>query len=143
MEDQVTSSRAQAEQPGAKTISATPQEESRVAATGTSPDTGPEHRQAYGTAKTENLRDSGLWRVLLPGFIIICCLIVIAVPMVILIALLYGAITSTGSADVVATHHQLIWLWVVMIILSLGLAALVIRYYIATFFSEAGSYSRA
>ncbi|HET9920685.1 MAG TPA: hypothetical protein VFQ30_12630, partial [Ktedonobacteraceae bacterium] len=27
-----------------------------------------EHRQAYGTAKTENLRDSGLWRVLLPAF---------------------------------------------------------------------------
>ncbi|HEY4383706.1 MAG TPA: hypothetical protein VGN34_04400 [Ktedonobacteraceae bacterium] len=142
MEDQVTSSKALAEQPGVKTTSATPQEESRAAATATSPDTGPEHRQAYGTAKTENLRDSGLWRVLLPGFIIICCLVVIAVPLVILIALLYGAITSTGSADVVAIHHQLIWLWVIMIILSLGLAALIIRYYITAFFSESG-YSKA
>ncbi len=29
-------------------------------------------RQAYGTAKTENLRDSGLWRILVPGFVTSC-----------------------------------------------------------------------
>ena len=28
-----------------------------------------EHRQAYGTSKTENLRDSGLWRIILPAFL--------------------------------------------------------------------------
>ena len=37
----------------------------------TSPDVAAEKpaseaRQAYGTAKTENLRDSGLWRIVLP-----------------------------------------------------------------------------
>ena len=33
-----------------------------------------EHRQSYGTAKTENLRDSGLWRTLLPAAIVVFCL---------------------------------------------------------------------
>ena len=137
MKDQVTSSKALAEQPDA-TIT-TPQGESR--ATTSANET--EHRQAYGTAKTENLRDSGLWRVLLPGFIVICCLIVLAVPLVILAYLLYGAITDTGTAAEVAIHHQLIWVWVVMIILSLGLAAVAIRYYITTFFSNSDSYGKA
>src|SRR5690242_10540832 len=43
-----------------------------------------EHRQAYGTAKTENLRDSGLWRVLLPAFVVLCCLALLAIPLIIL-----------------------------------------------------------
>src|ERR1051326_769130 len=32
--------------------------------------TATEHRQVYGTAKTENLRDSGAWRIILPTFVI-------------------------------------------------------------------------
>ena len=33
-----------------------------------------EHRQVYGTAKTENLRDSGLWRLILPAAVVVFCI---------------------------------------------------------------------
>ncbi len=46
-----------------------------------------EHRQAYGTAKTENLRDSGLWRIILPAFVALLCIALLAVPLIILIPL--------------------------------------------------------
>src|SRR6266581_2249950 len=69
-----------------------------------------EHRQSYGTAKTENLRDSGLWRILLPGFILLCCFIVLAVP---------------------------------LIILELGVAAVIIRYFFKTFLSSTAGYSKS
>ncbi len=145
MEDQVTSSKAAAEEPKAEKIPATSVEESRTiaAATPSAELAGTEHRQAYGTAKTENLRDSGLWRILLPGFILVCCLIVLAVPLIILIDLLYGAITSTGTADVVAIHHQLIWVWIVMMVLELGIAAVIIRYFFKTFLSPTAGYGKS
>jgi phage shock protein PspC (stress-responsive transcriptional regulator) len=145
MEDQVSHSQVQAEQPGTEAAVVAPAEKSRTVA-GLAPSSevaGTEHRQAYGTAKTENLRDSGLWRILLPAFIVACCLVVLAVPLIILGALLYGAITSSGTADVVAIHHQLIWLWIVMILLSLGIGAVIIRYFIKTFFMQSDNYRKA
>jgi hypothetical protein len=144
MEDQVTSSKASAEQPSTTIIADTLEENRTAAAITPSADVAAtEHRQAYGTAKTENLRDSGLWRILLPGFILVACLAILAVPLIILVDLLYGALTSTGSADVVTIHHQLAWLWVVMIILSLGLVTIIIRYFINTFFSQSNNYRKA
>ena len=71
-----------------------------------------EPRQAYGTAKTENLRDSGAWRVLLPGFVVLCCLALLAVPLLILIPLLSDSINAT------APTHGLIWLWISMIVIE-------------------------
>src|SRR5260221_12407965 len=44
-----------------------------------------EHRQAYGTAKTENLRDTGLWRFLLPAFVILDLGTRLVVPLLILL----------------------------------------------------------
>jgi len=65
MEEKTSGSNVAAEQPASKTPTTTaPSAETA----------GTEHRQAYGTAKTENLRDNGLWRIILPALIIIFCL---------------------------------------------------------------------
>jgi len=73
-----------------------------------------EHRQAYGTAKTENLRDSGLWRILLPGFVLLCCLAVLAIPVIILVLLFYNS-------------PSFVWAWVTMLVIELAIAAVIIR----------------
>src|SRR5690242_17135419 len=67
--------------------------------------TATEHRQVYGTAKTENLRDSGAWRIILPIFVILLCLALLAVPLIILIPLF------VNSLNVTAQTHGLVWLW--------------------------------
>lgn len=73
-----------------------------------------EHRQAYGTAKTENLRDSGLWRILLPGFVLLCCLAVLAIPIIILALLLRNS-------------PSFVWVWVTMLVIEVAIAAIIIR----------------
>ncbi len=93
-----------------------------------------EHRQAYGTAKTENLRDSGLWRIILPAFVALLCIALLAVPLIILITLF------VRSLDVTAPTHNLWWLWIVMIILELGVAAVIARGLIKIFMTQAGNY---
>lgn len=94
-----------------------------------------EERKAYGTAKTENLRDSGLWRLLLPGFVFACCLALLAIPLIILIELL---ITSLTSPDL--SHVSLTWLWIVMIIIELIIIAVIVRGLLKIFITEAGNY---
>jgi uncharacterized membrane protein YcjF (UPF0283 family) len=86
-----------------------------------------EHREAYGTAKTENLRDSGWWRILLPGFVVLCCLAVLAIPLIILALLLRNS-------------PAFIWTWVVMLIIEVGVAAILIRGFIRIFMTQAGNY---
>lgn len=108
------------------TTTATIPESTEVAAT--------EHREVYGTAKTENLRDSGLWRVILPAFVILLCLALLAVPLIILISLL------STSLNVTAPTHSLTWLWIVMIILEVGVAAVIIRGLVKIFMTQAGNY---
>ena len=100
-----------------------------------------EHRQAYGTAKTENLRDSGLYRILLPAFVLICCILVLVFPLLILIPLLTGAVTNMAP-DVATAHQLLIWVWVVMITLELIIAGVIIRYFYRTFINEERNYQR-
>src|SRR5690242_21078138 len=78
-----------------------------------SPADGTEHRQAYGTAKTENLRDSGAWRFVLPAFVVLLCLALLAIPLLILGPLLYGSLAPQQ-------HVQLTWVWIVMILLEVG-----------------------
>src|SRR5258708_28271547 len=53
-----------------------------------------EHRQAYGTAKTENLRDTGLWRFLLPAFVILGCVALLAVPLLFLVPLVINSLDA-------------------------------------------------
>ena len=93
-----------------------------------------EHRQAYGTAKTENLRDSGLWRYLLPAFVIACCVALLAVPLLILIPLLVNSLNASSHT------YGLLWLWITMIVLEVGVAALVILGLTKIFLTQAGNY---
>src|SRR6266853_1972254 len=79
-----------------------------------------EQRKAYGTAKTENLRDSELWRYLLPAAVILGCFALLAIPLIILIPLL------VNSLDPAAYTHGLVWLWIVMILIEIGAAAIII-----------------
>ncbi len=90
-----------------------------------------ERRQAYGTAKTENLQDSGLWRIFLPGFVILCCLGMLAIPLIILIPLLSNSLSNNIS---------LLWLWIILIILDVSIAAIAIRGLLKIFMTSAGSY---
>ena len=93
-----------------------------------------EHRTAYGTAKTENLRDSGMWRYILPAFVILLCLAILAVPLLILIPLF------VKSLDVTSHTHSLTWLWLTMIVLEVGIAALIIYGLLKIFLTQAGNY---
>ena len=93
-----------------------------------------EHRTAYGTAKTENLRDSGIWRYILPAFVILLCLAILAVPLLILIPLF------VNSLDVTSHTHNLTWLWLTMIVLEVGIAALIIYGLLKIFLTQAGNY---
>src|SRR5437588_673089 len=97
-----------------------------------------EERKAYGTAKTENLRDSGLWRILLPAFVAACCLAVLAIPLIILITLFIQSLNPKAEANVAGTPIS--WLWIVMIVLILGIAAVIIRGLIKIFMTQAGNY---
>jgi hypothetical protein len=93
-----------------------------------------EHRQAYGTAKTENLRDSGVWRILLPACVALGCLLLLAIPLIILIPLF------VNSLDAKAATHGLTWAWVVMIVIEVGVAAIIIRGLLKIFMTQAGNY---
>ena len=86
-----------------------------------------EHREAYGTAKTENLRDSGWWRILLPAFVVLCCLAVLAIPLIILALLLRNSPAFT-------------WTWIVMLIIEIGVAAVLVIGFYRIFMTQAGNY---
>lgn len=95
---------------------------------------GIEHRTAYGTAQTESLRDSGLWRVILPLFVGLLCLALLAVPLMILIPLL------ANSIDPNSFTHLLLWLWITMIVIEIAVAAVLIRGLVKIFMTQAGNY---
>jgi hypothetical protein len=97
-----------------------------------------EHRQAYGTAKTENLSDSGWWRVLLPLVVLGGSLALLAIPLIFLVPLLFKSFEPRYAANV--QHTPLTWLWIVMILLVVGLSLVIIRGLIKIFFTQAGNY---
>ena len=97
-----------------------------------------EHRQAYGTAKTENLSDSGWWRVLLPLVVLGGSLALLAIPLIFLVPLLIKSFDPLYAANV--QHTPLTWLWIVMILLIVGLSLVIIRGLIKIFFTQAGNY---
>lgn len=124
MDDKTTTEQSTMASPAEKSVPASPE----IVAT--------EHRQAYGTAKTENLRDSGVWRYILPGFVILLCLAILAVPLLILVPLF------VNSLDVTAHTHNLTWLWITMIVLEVGVAAIIIYGLLKIFLTQAGNYQR-
>jgi hypothetical protein len=97
-----------------------------------------ESRQAYGTAKTENLRDSGLWRIALPVFVILCCVALLAIPLIILIPLFSNSLMAGAVSN--KEHISLTWLWIVLIILDVSIAAIAIRGLLKIFMTQAGNY---
>ncbi len=131
MNEQTSSSNVAAEQPASQQASSSaPSVDTTVV----------EHRQAYGTAKTENLRDSGLWRILLPALVIICCIALVAVPLLILIPLLGNSINATSSGN--ASEAQLLWVWITMIVLDVAIAGFIIWGLCKVFLTQAGNYQR-
>lgn len=97
-----------------------------------------EHREAYGTAKTENLRDAGWWRILLPLVVIGGCLALLAIPLIFLVPLLIKSFDPANPANQQGT--PLAWLWIVMILLILGVDTVIIRGFGKIFFTQAGNY---
>lgn len=95
---------------------------------------GTEHRQVYGTAKTENLRDSGTWRWLLPGFVMLCCLAIFVAPLIIVIPLFINSLSASSAT------HNLIWLWITMFIIEVAIALFIIRGLLKIFLTQAGNY---
>lgn len=132
MEEKPSSSNVAAEQPAM--VQQTP-------AVRTPERVGVEHRQAYGTAKTENLRDNGLWRLLIPAVIILFCLTLLAVPLFILIPLLSNAITAMAQGGD-PTEAQLLWVWITMIVLEIAVATVIIWGLCKIFLTQAGNYQR-
>jgi hypothetical protein len=100
---------------------------------------GTEHRQAYGTAKTEDLRDSGLWRTLLPAAIVVFCLALLAIPLIILIWLLSNSIMALAANN--QGEGQLMWVWLTMIVLVIVTTGIVIKGLYKTFMTQAGNYN--
>jgi hypothetical protein len=98
-----------------------------------------EHREAYGTAKTENLRDNGLWRIILPAFVVVCCLILLSFPLIILTPLFFNSLNSNAAANIAGT--PLTWIWITMVIIEAIFIAVVIRGLIKIFMTNSGSYS--
>ena len=98
-----------------------------------------EHREAYGTAKTENLRDNGLWRIILPAFVVACCLILLSFPLIILTPLFFNSLNSTAAANV--AHTPLTWIWITMVIIEAVIIAIVIRGLIKIFIISSGGYA--
>ncbi len=99
-----------------------------------------EGRKVYGTAKTENLRDSGLWRFILPAFVAVLCLGLLAVPLIILIPLLSTSLDASAAAN--KENISLTWLWITMIVIEVGLAVVVIWGLLRIFMTQAGNYHR-
>jgi hypothetical protein len=97
-----------------------------------------EQRQAYGTAKTEDLHDNGLWRIILPGFVLGCCLVLLAFPLIILTPLFLHSLDSTAAANL--ANIPLTWIWITMVIIEVGIIAIVVRGLIKIFMTPSGNY---
>jgi hypothetical protein len=97
-----------------------------------------EHRQAYGTAKTEDLRDNGLWRIILPGFVLVCCLVLLAFPLIILTPLFLHSLDSNAASNL--AHIPLTWIWITMVLIEVGIIVIAVRGLIKIFMTPAGNY---
>jgi len=98
-----------------------------------------EQRQVYGTAKTENLRDSGLWRIILPTLVGLFCLTLFIVPLLILIPLLINSIMGIINHN--QQEAQLLWIWITMIVIEVAIWAMITYGLLKTFMTQAGNYT--
>lgn len=127
---------------GGESLEAAIQAAERVGGAQATPDAkAQEHRKAYGTAKTENLRDSGAWRILLPTFVVLCCLAILAIPLIILAPLLYSSLNPNAASNSVA-HVPLVWVWIVMTVIEVGLAVVIGYGLLKIFVTQAGNYRK-
>ncbi len=99
-----------------------------------------EGRKVYGTAKTENLRDSGLWRILLPATIVAFCLVLIAFPLIILTPLFLHSLDPAAASNVLG--KPLTWVWIVMALVEAGVIVVVVRGLLKIFMTQAGNYHK-
>jgi hypothetical protein len=97
-----------------------------------------EGRKAYGTAKTENIRDSGLWRIILPAFVVAFCLILVAFPLIILTPLFIKSLDPAAASNVLG--KSLTWVWIVMALIEAGIIFVIVRGLIKIFMTQAGNY---
>jgi len=97
-----------------------------------------EQRQAYGTAKTEDLHDNGLWRIILPAFVLVFCLILLSFPLIILTPLFLHSLDSTSASN--QANIPLTWIWITMVIIEIGIIAIVVRGLIKIFMTPSGNY---
>lgn len=100
--------------------------------------TAQEHRQAYGTAKTENLRTSDVWRILLPTFVVLSALALFVIPLLILIPLLTNSLAAIRGGD--PNEAQLLWVWITMIVFEISVCGIIARWIFRVFFSHTRSY---
>ena len=112
----------------------------QLASTGSIDTVETTHRQAYGSAKTENLRDSGLWRILVPGFVLVFCVIMLAFPLIILTPLFLHSLDPLAAAN--RLNKSETWIWIVMFLVEFGIIAVVIRGLMKSFLTQAGNYRR-
>jgi hypothetical protein len=98
-----------------------------------------EHRQVYGTAKTENLRDSGLWRIILPTVVGLFCLTLFVVPLLILVPLLTNSIMGIIHHD--QQEGQLLWIWITMIVIEIAIWAVIAYGLLKALTTQAGNYA--
>lgn len=97
-----------------------------------------EGRKAYGTAKTENLRDSGLWRILLPAVVVAFCLVLIAFPLIILTPLFLNSLDPAASSNVLG--RPLTWVWIVMAVVEASIIVVTVRGLVKIFMTQVGNY---
>lgn len=97
-----------------------------------------EGRKAYGTAKTENLRDSGLWRIILPALVGAFCLALVAFPLIILTPLFLKSLDPAAASNVLG--KPLTWVWIVMAVIEAGIIVVIVRGLIKIFMTQAGNY---
>jgi hypothetical protein len=114
--------------------------EERPVPTVASETTGTVHRQAYGSAKTENLRDTGFWRILVPGFVLVACVILLAFPLIILTPLLLHSLDPLAAANKLGKPET--WIWIVMFLIEIGIIAVIVRGLLKVFMTQAGNYRR-
>lgn len=142
MENQISSTEKTTEQTSDQTTTVS-NKETTVQATSGGPSAekaASEPRQAYGTAKTENLRDSGLWRIFLPTLVVLFCVTLIAIPLIILVPLLLESLNPSSPG--LSAGYNFAWLWITMIVLSIGAAAIVIWGFCKIFLTQAGNYHK-
>src|SRR5579864_129150 len=98
----------------------------------------PEVRKAYGTAKTENLADSGLWRIILPALVAAFCLILLAFPLIILTPLFISSLDANAAANLAG--KPITWVWIVMFLIEISIIVIAVRGLIKIFMTQAGNY---